>query len=98
MALSSEKTVTITLATVALHNMLRTKGRLLYTDENAFGREKEDGSVTEGNWRSIGANFLVNIPKNKNNHAQKLAEKVRDTFANHFYGPGDSPWQWNVLL
>ena len=51
-------------------------------------RENEDGSVTEGNWRSIGANFLVNIPMNKSNHAQKSAEKVGDTFGDHFYGPG----------
>ena len=69
MALSQEKAVTITLATVALHDMLRTKRRLLYTDEKALGRENEDDSVTEGNWRSIGANFLVNISKNINNHA-----------------------------
>ena len=98
MALSQEKAVTITLATVALHDMLRTKRRLLYTDEKALDRENEDDSVTEGNWRSIGANFLVNISKNKNNHAQRSAETVRGTFADHFYGPGVIPWHWNVLL
>ena len=98
MALSPEKDVTITLTTVALHNMLRTKGWLLYTDENVLDRENEDGSVTEGNWRSIGADFLVNIPMNKSNHAQKSAEKVGDTFGDHFYGPGAILWQWNVLL
>ena len=64
MALSPEKPVTITLATVALHNILRKKGRLLYTDGNVLNRENKDGSVTEGNW-SNGANFLVNIPKKK---------------------------------
>ena len=48
-ALSQEKAVTITLATVALHDMLRTKRRLLYTDEKALDRENEDDSVTEGN-------------------------------------------------
>ena len=37
MALSPEKAVTITLATVALHNMLPTKRRLRYTVENALG-------------------------------------------------------------
>ena len=97
MALSPEKPVTITLATVALHNILRKKGRLLYTDKNVLNRENKDGSVTEGNW-SNDANFLVNIPKKKNNHAQKSSNKVRDTFADHFYGPGTIPWQRNVLL
>ena len=98
MVFSSERAVTIVVATVTLHNMLRTKGWLLYSDENALDRENEDGSVKEGNLRSIGTNFLVNIPKNKYNNAQKLAEKVRITFADHFYGPGAIPWQWNVLL
>ena len=65
--------------------MLQTKGRLLYTDENALDRKNEDGSVAERNWGSIGANFLVNIPKNKNNHAQKSTKKVRDTSADHFF-------------
>ena len=96
LALSPEKAVTITLAMVALHNMLRTKGRLLYTDENVLDRENEDDSVTEGNWRSIGANVLVDITKNKSNHAQKSSE-VRDAFADHFYGPGAIPCQWNVF-
>ena len=77
--------------------MLRTKGRLLYTDENALGEDNKDGSVT-GSWSSIGANFLVNVPKNQNNHAQKSAEKIRDPFTDHFYGRGTIPWQWNVLL
>ena len=71
--------------------MLRTKGRLLYNVENALDREDEDAPATEGNWRSVGAHFLVNIPKNKNNHTQKLAEKVKDTFVAPFSGPGAIP-------
>ena len=46
----------------------------------------------------ISGDFLVNISKNKSNHAQKWAEKVKDTFADHFYEPGANPWKWNVLL
>ena len=49
--------------------------------------------MIEGNWRSIGANFLVNIPKSKNKHVQKSAEMVKDTFTDHFYGSGIAPWQ-----
>ena len=51
MVFSPRKTVNITLVMVALDNKLQTKGRLLYTDENALDRENKDGSVTEGNWR-----------------------------------------------
>ena len=96
MALSPEKPVTITLATVALHNILRKKGRLLYTDKNVLNRENKDGSVTEGNW-SNGANVLVNIPKKKTT-MHKNRQIRSDTFSDHFYGPGTIPWQWNVLL
>ena len=88
MALSPENVVTIALATVVLYNMLQTKGRLLYTNENALHRENEDGSMTKESWRIVGENILVKIPKNKNNHAQKSAEKVREAFADHLMDPG----------
>ena len=51
MVFSPRKTVNITLVMVALDNKLQTKGRRLYTGENALDRENKDGSVTEGNWR-----------------------------------------------
>jgi len=69
MALAPEKAVTITLSTIALHNMLRTQRRALYTDEASLDRETPDGSIIEGN-----------------------------LFADHFYGPGAIPWQWNMLV
>ena len=83
MALAPKKAVTITLETVVLYNMLQTKGRLLCTNENALDRENKDESVTKENWKSVGENILVKIFKNKNNHAQKLVEKVREAFAHH---------------
>ena len=43
----------------------RTKGRLLYTDENTLDRENEDSSVTEGHRGIIGANFPVSFSKIK---------------------------------
>ena len=80
MALAPKKAVTITLETVVLYNMLQTKGRLLCTNENALDREDKDESVTKENWKSVGENILVKIPKNKSNHAQK---SVAEGFANH---------------
>ena len=97
MALSPDKVVTITLATIALHNLLRTKGKTLYTDDCALDKENEDGSLTPGSWRSV-QNVCRNLGKNKDNHAQKSAENIRDILADHFYGPGAIPWQWNMLL
>ena len=46
----------------------------------------------------IGIDFLVNISKSNNSHVQQLVEKIKDTFADHFYGRGTIPWQWNVSL
>ena len=98
MALSPDKAVTVTLATVTLHNLLRTKGQALYTDENALDRENPDGSVVEGSWRAARNNMVQDLQKTMDNHAPRSAEKVRDTLADHFYGPGAIPWQWKVLL
>ena len=98
MALAPEKAATITLSTIALHNMLRTKGRALYTDEGSLDRETPDGSIIEGNWRSSGVNQLASLSKGKDNHPSKSAESIREIFADHFYGPGAIPWQWNMLV
>ena len=40
--------------------------------------------MTKENWKSVGENILVKIPKNKNNHAQKLVEKVGEAFGDHY--------------
>ena len=98
MSLSPDKAVSVTLATIALHNMLRERGPQLYTDVNDLDVENEDGLITEGKWRQPNTDHLKNIPKGKQNHARKSAESVRDTLADHFYGEGAIPWQWNVLL
>ena len=44
--------------------------------------------MTKENWKSVGENILVKIPKNKDNHAQKLVEKVGEAFSGLFHGSG----------
>ena len=98
MGLAPDKAVTITLATIDLHNMLRTKAREVYTNENALDKENQDRSIKIESWRTSNISHLQNMPKSKQNHSKKSAESIRDAFADHFYGPRQIPWQWNVLL
>ena len=98
MELTPDKAVIITLATLALHNMLRVKGQESYLEENALDVENEDGSIEAGSWRATNTSHVQDIPKGRRNHPKMSAEKIRDAFADHFYGSGAIPWQWNVLL
>ena len=98
MELTPNKAVSITLATLALHNMLRVKGQEVYLDEDGLDVENEDDSIEAGSWRTANTGHVQNIPKGKRNHPKISAENIRDAFADHFYGSGAIPWQWNVLL
>ena len=98
MALEPNKTVDITLATVALHNMLRMESREKYTADGYLDTEKDDGNVISGSWRTDAVDFTTSLPNTKSNRASVSAEDTRYLLADHFYGPGEVPWQWNVLV
>ena len=98
MALDPDKAVDITLATVALHNMLRKEGRESYIAEGYVDTEADDGSIVEGAWRNNAIHYLEPLAATKSNRASVSAERVREVLADHFYGPGQIPWQWNVLV
>ena len=97
MALEPEKAVVITLATVALHNMSRMESKKSYTFDGLLGAEGDDGNIREA-WRSDAGNFTKSLPMNKSNRASVSAERIRNIFVDHFYGVGQIPWQWNVLV
>ena len=98
MALEPKKAIDITLATIALHNMLRVESREKYTADGYIDTEEEDGKVTSGDWRTDAVDFTISLPKNKSNRASASAERTRNLLADHFYGPGEIPWQWNMLV
>ena len=98
MALEPKKAVDITLATIALHNMLRVESREKYTADGYLDTEEADGNVISGSWRADEIDFTISLPKNKSNRASVSAERARNLLADHFYGPGEIPWQWNVLV
>ena len=98
MALESERTVVITLATVALHNMLRMESKESYTFNGLLDAEGDDGNIIRGEWRSDASNFTKSLPMNKSNRASVSAERIRNILADHFYRVGRIPWQWNVVV
>ena len=99
MAFEPEKAIVITLATVGLHNMLRMESKESYTFDGLLDAEGDDGNIIRGEWRSnFASNFTKSLPMNKSNRASVSAERIRNIFADHFYGVGRIPWQWNILV
>ena len=98
MALKPEKVVFTTLAIVAPHNMLRLESKESYTFDGLLDAEGDDGNIIRGEWRSDASNFTKSLPMNKSKRASVSAERIRNIFADHFYGVGQIPWQWNVLI
>ena len=100
MALEPNKAVDVTLATIVLHNFLRSKSREVYTGEGSLDLESNDGNITPGDWRRENEqiDFLHPLPVTRSNRATNTAESVRNILADHFYGPGQIPWQWKILL
>ncbi len=98
MNLHPDKATSVVLAALVLHNLLRTRSSESYTP-TGFADEIEDGNVVDGQWRSTSTSSILNDlpPRKHGNNFSKSAETLRDTFADHFYGPGQVPWQWNYL-
>ncbi len=88
----------VVLASLVLHNLLRTKSPESYTP-SGFADEVEGDHIIEGQWRkqTTGSNFKALPPRRHGNNQKKTAEEYRDIFADHFYGPGQVPWQWKCL-
>lgn len=97
--LNPDKATMITLAALVLHNMLRQHSYESYTPEGFIDFETEVGDVVGGEWRdeNIGESVFKSLPKSDTRNASKNAQLIRDSFANHFWGPGQIPWQWKML-
>lgn len=99
MCLHPDKAALITLASLVLHNMLRDQSRESYTPDG-FVDEEFDGELKDGTWRSeaLGDTILHGLSASRsNNRASKSAEYVREVLADHFWGPGQVPWQWKMI-
>lgn len=91
---------TVTLAILALHNLLRTDalGRTLYSPPEMLDREDElTGTIVRGTWRDNMGNGLRNLcPQGGNRHAVD-ALQLRQDWAWYFNGPGAVSWQERMV-
>ena len=95
-----DKATTITLASLVLHNMLREMSKDSYAPDGYLDEEMDGGEYTNGNWRNENlGQFLLHglTPNRSNNRASQSAEYVREVLTDHFWGPGQIPWQWKMI-
>ena len=77
--------------------MVRDLSRESYTPEGYIDYENEVGDVIEGGWRQEDVSLLRNLNASQSTRSSKLAEKVRSILTDHFWGPGQIPWQWKYV-
>ena len=101
MLLSPGKAAIIVLCSLCLHNMLRDLSRNSYTPDGYTDMEKENGTVHLVTRRDNDnlVDFVVHPKPNYVGHNKptKSSQKIRDALADHFFGPGALPWQWEMI-
>ena len=96
--LNPKKAESAVMASLALHNLLRTKSRDSYTPVGYTDQEGADGVVVPGNWREEAASAnIVPLESSRRGRVNLKAEEIRHAFCEHFNGPGQLPWQWKFL-
>ena len=76
----------IVLAAITLHNMLRIKSDCYREATDSIAEEPVDETLL----------VPIEVP-NVGNNLTKNAKDLREHFADYFFGPGEVPWQWNIL-
>ena len=98
-SLSVEKVDTVIMASLALHNMLRTKSAQSYTPLGFIDQEDENSNFIPGDWRtnSLAPNLadLEILPAQR---VSSSGEEIRTAFLEYFAGSGQVSWQWNMLF
>jgi len=95
-----ESAVSIVLASIALHNFLRSKAADRYIPSGSIDADNRNGNVVEGSWRQeIKESQPFSSYQNPHKGRQpRKAEAMRDELCQYFNGRGQVPWQWNILL
>ncbi|KAK3924292.1 Protein ALP1-like [Frankliniella fusca] len=90
----------IVMATVCLHNCLRTSsvGRAMYTPANMLDLEDEiGGRVDYGDYREENASGLVGLHNQGGNRHADSALELRDRWCAYFNTVGQVPWQDKMI-
>lgn len=98
LCVNPENAVKIVLASIALHNFLRSKIPSRYTPPGTFDSE-QNGKLEEGLWRQeCQVCPFQDLPNYKKGRQSMKADDVRHLLCQYVNGPGQIPWQWNVLV
>ena len=99
MCAKPESAVKIVLRAITLHNFLRSRVPERYIPTGALDMENSNSVVTEGSWRhDITTIPFSGVPNSRKGRQPRKAEEMRDQLCDYLIGPGQVPWQWNVLI
>ena len=85
------------MASLAVHNMLRTKSSESNTPVSFIDTETNDG-VIEGTWRKRTASNLALLEDMRYERTSLACKDVRQKLCKYFSDPDQVPWQWGILV
>ena len=89
-----ENVVSVVLACICLHNVMRTRYPLL--QNRVMDREQDDHTFTPGEWRS--ETLMHDLDKVKAPNAMsRLAKATRVKMMHYVNNIGSVPWQWDMV-
>ena len=97
-ALRPGKIEIVVMASLVIHNMLRSISKTSYTPIELLDREDADGNLVEGSWRNESTHpNITSLQPNPPCRVKVSAEQARDRFKEYFAGPGQLPWQYHIF-
>lgn len=94
----------IVMASVCLHNFLKTENdalptrHRLYCPPNFVDSESQNGDVVPGEWRNEDDEGFQNLASTSAHRATREAYNQRNSLANFFLTPeGELPWQYAYI-
>ena len=95
-----EKPTSCTLASIALHNLLRTKSRNSYTSPGFADEADKDGRIYEGEWSKQMHAFNNLLPLSSTHSRRSTADAIGvcNSLKQYSCGAGSISWQWKHLL
>ena len=91
--LTPDKAAIAIMASLALHNMLRTKSSKSYTPTGFVDFEIPNGNVIQGEWRECSTPNLSPLQCENVGRQSLSGKQVQQKLCNYFNGAGQAPWQ-----
>ena len=100
LSIKPDNVTKVVLATLALHNFLRSTNSSRYIPPGSVDSEDQDGEVRQGSWRNeeLISSGMVSISNSRKGRQSVKAEDIRQALCEYFNNEGQVPWQWNVLV